>query len=461
MKPLILIVEDEPTQRFAFSHLCEHLGYDTVEALNGQEALALIKDDANQQVALVLTDLNMPIMDGKALIIAAKELRPNLPMIVVTSSTDTDNAVQCVRTGAYDFITKPINAERLRISIEHALRTCTLTAEVSRLTRETSGTFRFEDLIGHAGGLKQAVTTGRKIAASDLPVLITGESGVGKEAFARAIHGESKRAGKPFIAINCGAIPANLAESVLFGHEKGAFTGAVAKAIGKFREAQGGTLFLDEIGELPHDTQVKLLRALQSKEIEPVGAGKPVMVDVRIISATHRDLTSHVKEGRFREDLFYRLNVLPLHLPALRERKGDILPLVQYFTERMMAREGIPPRTLDADAEQLLKEHEWVGNVRELENCISRALLLSSGASISRSELEGFLNPKGDVTAHVAEGAVSLTRSDGSRKTMREIEDEVIMHTLTHYGDSVPKAAATLEVGQSTLYRKLSDKKAC
>ncbi|MBN8543617.1 MAG: sigma-54-dependent Fis family transcriptional regulator [Alphaproteobacteria bacterium] len=459
MKPLILIVEDEATQRLALNNLCGHLGFEAVEARNGQEALALLKDDANQQVSLVLTDLNMPIMDGKALITATKELRPSLPMIVVTASSDIGDAVECVRMGAYDFITKPISAERLHISIQHALRTTALSAEVSRLTRETSGAFRFEDLIGCAGGLKSSIATGRKIATSDLPVLITGESGVGKEAFARAIHGESKRAGKPFIAINCGAIPANLAESVLFGHEKGAFTGAVAKAIGKFREAQGGTLFLDEIGELPHDTQVKLLRALQSKEIEPVGAGKPVAVDVRIISATHRDLTAYIKEGRFREDLFYRLNVLPLHLPALRERKDDILPLAHYFAERLMAREGIPHRTLDADAEKLLTDHEWPGNVRELENCISRTLLLCSGTAISRDELEGFLTPTNDGSVTLAEHMISLLRVDGSRKTMQEIEDEVIAHTLTYYGDSVPKAAATLEVGQSTLYRKLSDKK--
>lgn len=457
MKPLILIIEDETTQRVALSSLCEHLGYETVEATNGQEALALLKDDTNQQVSLVLTDLNMPVMDGKALIIAAKELRPSLPIIVITASSDTDDAVACVRTGAYDFITKPITAERLHISIDHAWRTSALTAEVSRLTRETSGNFRFEDLIGHAGGLKASVATGRKIATSDLPVLITGESGVGKEAFARAIHGESKRAGKPFIAINCGAIPPNLAESTLFGHEKGAFTGAISKAIGKFREAQGGTLFLDEIGELPHDTQVKLLRALQAKEIEPVGAGKPVAVNVRIISATHRDLTTYIKEGRFREDLFYRLNVLPLHLPALRERKSDILPLVNYFTERLMAREGVLPCTLEIDAEQLLINHDWPGNVRELENCISRALLLSSDSVISRVELEGFLNPQGDNAAPLTNGTVCLTHADGSRKTIQEIEDEVIAYTLAYYGDSVPKAAAALEVGQSTLYRKLSD----
>jgi DNA-binding NtrC family response regulator len=459
MLPLILIVEDEATQRFTLGKLCANLGYEVAETTNGKEALELLKQDPNQQVSLVLTDLQMPIMDGKELIQAAKELRPGLPIIVLTASQEIVDAVECVRSGAYDYIPKPIEFERLKISIENAMRTSALKAEVSRLTRETSGAFRFTDLIGHDAGLKQAVNIGHKIATSELPVLITGESGVGKEAFARAIHGESRRAGKPFIALNCGAIPANLAESVLFGHEKGAFTGAVSKALGKFREAQGGTLFLDEIGELPHDTQVKMLRVLQSKEIEPVGAGKPITVDVRIISATHRDLSVQVKEGIFREDLFYRLNVLPLHLPALRERKPDIMLLVRYFTERLLAREGITPRPLDKAAEELLLSYEWPGNVRELENCISRALLLSNNDSITPADIEGFLKQTQYATASVDDAHISLTRGDGSRKTMAEIEHEVIACTLAHYNNAVPKAAATLEVGQSTLYRKLSDRK--
>jgi len=431
-----------------------------MEAKNGEEALKLLQQDSTQQISLVMTDLHMPMMDGKSLIKAAKELRPGLPIIVLTASPQIDDAVECVRAGAHDYILKPIEQERLRISLENTLRTGALSAEVSRLTRVTSGAFRFSDLIGHEGGLKPAVNIGRKIATSDLPVLITGESGVGKEAFARAIHGESKRAGKPFIAVNCGAIPSNLAESVMFGHEKGAFTGAVAKALGKFREAQGGTLFLDEIGELPHDTQVKLLRALQSKEIEPVGLAKPVTVDVRIISATHRDLTTQVKEGAFREDLFYRLNVLPLHLPALRERKADIMPLVRYFTERLLAREGIAPRPLDEYAQELLLSYGWPGNVRELENCISRALLLTNSDYITRAEIEGFLRLTHYNEDNANDVHISLTRADGSRKTMQEIEEEVIARTLAYYANAVPKAALTLDIGQSTLYRKLSDKKA-
>lgn len=460
MSPLILIVEDEPTQRFTLNSLCQKLGYEVMEAKDGAEALTYLKQDENQQIALVLTDLNMPVLDGKGLITAARELRPVLPLIVLTASQELEDAVTCVKAGAYDYIAKPIEPERLRISIENALRAGALRAEVSRLTRVTTGAFMFTDLIGHDAGLKPAVNLSRKIAGSDLPVLITGESGVGKEAFARAIHGESKRAGKPFIAVNCGAIPANLAESVLFGHEKGAFTGAITKSLGKFREAQGGTLFLDEIGELPHDTQVKLLRALQSKEIEPVGLAKPFTVDVRIISATHRDLVSQVKEGAFREDLFYRLNVLPLHLPALRERKADIVPMVRYFSERLMAREGITPRALDEDAQALLMSYPWPGNVRELENCISRALLLGTGTHITGADIEAFLKHSHYQPDGTDDAQVSLIREDGSRRTMQEIEEDVIARTLAHYGNAVPKAASALDVGQSTLYRKLSDKKA-
>ena len=294
MTRTVLIAEDESTQRLTLSAMLEKLGYRVVEAKNGAEALHYLKRDDAAMFDLLLTDLNMPEMSGLELITAARKQLPALPIIVLTMSTELEDAVACVRAGAYDFIPKPIEAARLSLSIEHALQVSAMQTEISRLTRTVRGETGFTSLIGCESGLRAAVAAGRKLAISDLPVLISGESGVGKEVFARALHGESNRAGKPFVAINCGAIPLNLAESVLFGHEKGAFTGAIAKSLGKFREAQGGTLFLDEIGELPADTQAKLLRALQNQEIEPVGLASSVKVDVRIISATHRNLHDDV-----------------------------------------------------------------------------------------------------------------------------------------------------------------------
>jgi DNA-binding NtrC family response regulator len=459
MQPTILIAEDEPSQRFTFREFCKQSGYDVIEASDGEEAYYFLTRDETKQIHLLLTDLNMPKMGGMELTRQSRSARPDVPVIVLTMSTDMQDAVNAMQAGAHDFITKPVDPERLRVSIANALQNKSLRAEVVRLTRQSKGGFGFDDLIGADGGLKDAVEMGRRLASSDLPVLITGESGVGKEVFARAIHGESKRADAPYIAMNCGAIPANLAESILFGHEKGSFTGAIAKSLGKFREAQGGTLFLDEIGELPGEVQAKLLRAIQNKEIEPVGYGKSVPIDVRIISATHRDLRDDVASGRFREDLFYRLNVLPLHLAALRERRSDIAPLVHYFVDHVAVREGVKPRSISREAMELLMQHPWPGNVRELENCIARALLLAAGDEITHHDIAPLLEAHGRSTAPVTGGdVVGLLHENGQRKTMQELEAEIITHTLAAFNQVVPKAAAMLGIGQSTIYRKLAER---
>ncbi len=459
MTQTILIAEDEATQRLTLVEMLEREGFRVIETKNGAEALHYLKrDDATTLIDLVLTDLNMPEMNGLALIKNTKTLLPDMPIIVLTMSTDLDDAIACVRAGAYDFIPKPVQFARLKVSIENALAAKEMRNEITRLTRAARGDDGFDSLIGHDKGLKNAVAIGKKLAYSDLPVLITGESGVGKEAFARALHNESKRAGKPFVAVNCGAIPQNLAESVLFGHEKGAFTGAIAKSLGKFREAGGGTLFLDEIGELPADTQAKLLRALQNKEIEPVGLSSSVKVDVRIISATHRDLHDDVESGAFREDLFYRLNVLPAHIPALRERTQDIEPLMEYFSARLCAREGVAPRRFADSALSHITGYAWPGNVRELENCVSRALLLASGDIITAEEIAPLLRPArtSELASATSENVIALDHAHGGRKTMDDLEREVIEKTMQFYEDNVPKAAAALNIGQSTLYRKLS-----
>src|SRR6202044_1068434 len=279
-------------------------------------------------------------------------------------------AVDAMRAGASDFLVKPASPERITVSIRNALKLGTLTGEVTRLKKKVENRLVFDDLIGKSPEMRQVIRLGQRAAQSNIPILIEGESGVGKELVARAIQGSSERAGKPFVTVNCGAIPENLIESILFGHEKGSFTGASDKHLGKFQEADGGTLFLDEIGELRLDMQVKLLRALQEGEVDPVGSKRPVKVDVRIISATNRDLGQMVKENTFREDLYYRLNVFPVTVPSLRNRPSDIQPLARFFIERFAAEENKPIAGMTAEASSLIERFDWPGNVRQLENTI-------------------------------------------------------------------------------------------
>jgi transcriptional regulator with PAS, ATPase and Fis domain len=321
----------------------------------------------------------------------------------------------------------------------------------------------FSDLVGHDAGLANAVNTAKKAASSDIPVFISGETGAGKEMFARAIHGESKRAGHPFVAINCGALPEKLIESILFGHEKGAFTGAVSKSIGKFREANGGSIFLDEVGELPMNAQVKLLRVLQQKEVEPVGATKEVPVNVRIISATNRNLLEEVKAGNFREDLYFRLNVLQIELPSLKDRSEDILKLSHHFIESHSVAENRMSKQLSEDAKKFLKTYSWHGNVRELENIIHRAVVLSTNDIIDVSDLTEVQNISNiyDKPTRGRDGqspfSLPMFRSDGKIKTISSLEKEIIQFALKHYDDNITQASKALGIAKSTLYRKLSD----
>ena len=317
----ILIVDDDPTQRSLMRAVCEKAGYPVVQADSGEGAISLLQGDQGQDVSLIMLDLRMPGLGGMETLKRVKSFRDDLPVIVLTAQGGIDTVVEAMQSGAADFFVKPASPERVIVSINNALNLTTLKGEVSRLKRKRDGAMGFKDLIGHSGALKNVLRIGERAAASNIPILITGESGVGKEMIARAIQGSSERSGRSFITVNCGAIPENLVESILFGHEKGSFTGAHQKHIGKFQEADGGTIFLDEVGELPADMQVKLLRVLQDGDVDPVGSKRPVKVDVRVISATNRDLAEEVKSGAFREDLYYRLNVFPVHIPPLRERK--------------------------------------------------------------------------------------------------------------------------------------------
>src|SRR6202521_4941358 len=325
----VLLVEDDPVQRRLTEALLRRFEYDVALAEDGEGAVRVLDGPDGAGIGLIVLDLVMPGLDGMGVLTRLKERGSAVPVIVQTAQGSIDAVVSAMRAGATDFVVKPVGPERLQVSIKKALA-----GEVKRLTKTATGALTLADLSSQSPRMQTALKLADKAAASDIPVLLEGESGVGKELIARAIRGAGTRAGKPFVAVNCGAIPANLVESILFGHEKGSFTGANERQVGKFVEADGGTLFLDEIGELPMDTQVKLLRALQDGEIDPVGAKKPVKADFRLISASNRDLMEAVRAGRFREDLFYRLHIFPITVPPLRERMEDVPDLVRRFVAR-------------------------------------------------------------------------------------------------------------------------------
>src|SRR3954462_15423925 len=338
MTKTVLVVDDDPTQRRLIQAVLERDGFAVAHAQSGDEAIQHLTSGAS--VDVVLLDLAMPGISGQDTLVEMRARGFNQPVIVVTATGGVETIVQAMQAGAMDFFVKPAAPERIIVSIRNALSMGVLRGEVDRLKKHTSGRTTFGDLTGSSPAMQMVKRLGERAAKSSIPILITGESGVGKEVIARAVHGSSERSGKPFVAVNCGAIPENLVESILFGHEKGSFTGATDKHLGKFQEANGGTLFLDEVGELPLDIQVKLLRALQESEIDAVGGKRPIKVDVRIVSATNRDLSLAVKEGRFREDLYYRLNVFPIEAPALRDCKEDVPAVVDCFVKRFNVEEG-------------------------------------------------------------------------------------------------------------------------
>ena len=466
MSKSILIVEDDELQRQMLQMLLlRKLEFSSYTAENGKKALDILAQDSESQIKLVIMDLNMPVMGGMETLEIIKQRYPTIPVIMLTGSKDIDDATNAMKFGALDFITKPYEPERVLTTVRNTLKISTLSREVNRLSSEKKGVFTFENLIGANSGLLPTISIARKAASSNIPVLITGETGTGKEVFAKAIHGESIRSGKPFIAVNCGAIPTQLVESTLFGHEKGSFTGATEKVIGKFREAEGGTIFLDEVGELPLETQVKLLRVLQQKEVEPVGAGKPVPVDIRVISATNRDLEKEVSKGNFREDLFFRLNVLHFELPPLRQRKQDISMLSDHFIERFCARENMIPKYLSEQSVKKLQGHHWNGNVRELENTINRALVLADDSAIKPDDiiLQGSEHPtepktlKTEPSENSNQQHISLLHYDGRYKTIDEIEQEVMHIVLERKEGNVTQTAKALGIAKSTFYKKMQN----
>ncbi len=461
MTKKILIVEDEASQRRMIALLVQRkVHLDAIEADSGRTALSILQNSAERDnICLAIIDLKMPEMDGIELLEIIKQQRPDLPVIILTGSKDLDIAIKVMKLGASDFLNKPVDPERFQISIHNSLKIGLLEKEVTRLKKKDENIFSFENLIGHDQGLLNIVNIGRKAAATDISVLLNGETGVGKEIFARAIHGESARAGKPFIAINCGAIPKNLIESTLFGHEKGSFTGAISKSLGHFREAEGGTIFLDEIGELPLNAQVKLLRVLQEKEIHPVGSNKSIAINVRIISATNRDLEMDIAKGLFRDDLYFRLNILPINLPPLRKRKGDIPLLINHFIERFSACENLPLKSLTENAEKMLINMPWNGNVRELENIIHRAIILCEGDILDVDDFKDLSKPVVSTESlskiNHNKSAIPMFDENNEIRTIKQIEIDAIKFALQYYDNNITRAALALNMAKSTFYRKL------
>ena len=472
MGKTVLIVDDDPTQRRILQAVVEKSGFSTVQAGDGDAALDLLLRETAKRVDLVLLDLVMPGRDGMATLAELSAKRPELPVIVLTGKGSIDAVVAAMQAGARDFLVKPASPERIIVSLRNALEIKTLAHEVTRLKKSSEGTLTFDDLIGNAPSMRSVVAMGERGAKANIPILITGESGVGKEVVARAIQGSSERAGRPFVTVNCGAIAENLVESILFGHEKGSFTGANSKHLGKFQEAHTGTLFLDEVGELPLDMQVKLLRVLQEGEVDPIGSKRPVKVDVRIISATNRDLAEAVKAGEFREDLYYRLNVFPIEIPALRERREDIPHLVDHFIKRINAQERRTVREVEPHALDMLKNHDWPGNVRQLENAIFRAVILSDGHRLRAEDFPQISGltptlPAPEITAMESSKPVADTatsREDlnfldraGHLRSLQEVERDLIKFAMQTYSGHMSEVARRLGIGRSTLYRKVRE----
>src|ERR1700754_1058394 len=397
MAASILIADDDAVARRLVENMVQKCGYEAVVADSGDAAIAILTGADQPAIDAVVLDLVMPGLDGMGVLAKIREAGLNIPVIVQTAHGGIDNVVSAMRAGAHDFVVKPVGIERLQVSLRNALNASALKGELQRIRHSREGKLTFADIITRSEAMADVLRTAQKAAGSTIPVLIEGESGVGKELFARAIHGSGERAAKPFVAVNCGAIPDNLVESILFGHEKGAFTGATERHAGKFVEASGGTLFLDEVSELPLTAQVKLLRALQEGTVEAVGARKPVKVDVRIISATNRRLLDRVKSGHFREDLFYRLHVLPLTVPPLRSRDEDIPHLVRHFLARVSAEENRHITGVSGEAMAHLSQLDWPGNIRQLENAVYRAVVMSEGDQLGLADF-----PQTAAHAHVA-----------------------------------------------------------
>ncbi len=438
----ILVVDDEPAQRELVCGFLKKQGYEVVSASSGEQALELFR---RQPTELILTDQRMPNLSGLDLLKAARAINPETSVILMTAYGNIDTAVEAMKAGAADYLTKPLHLEELLQKIRRIAEQQRLFTEIRELREELKQRHRIDGIIGESGRMLEVISLVQRVAPSEATVLIRGESGTGKELIAKAIHYASPRAARPLVRVNCAALPENLLESELFGHEKGSFTGAVAARKGRFELADGGTLFLDEIGDLPLHLQAKLLRVLQEREFERVGSSHPVRVDVRILSATHQDLEALVKAGRFRDDLYYRLNVVAVMLPPLRERRQDIAALIEHFLRLFAEKNG---KTIDGftnEARQALLRYDYPGNVRELENLIERAVVLNRGGVIGR----------GDLPLMLDETEEQPDRQSHLSAAVEGLERRMIKDALARAGGIQTRAAEHLGITERALRYKL------
>lgn len=444
MKFTLLIIDDEKNIREGLAANFELEGYNVKLAENGKQGLDLI---SKGDIDLVITDLRMPGITGEEVLRKVSSESPGIPVIVLTGHGSIDSAVDAMRNGAYDFLTKPLNLDRLTLIVKRALSTRELSLQHNQLKSEIENKNVLENIIGKSSEMQKVFELVKKVASSKASVLITGESGVGKEVVADAIHKLSPRKDRHCIKVHCAALSENLLESELFGHEKGAFTGADSLVKGRFELAHESSIFLDEIGEINQNVQIKILRVLQEKEFERVGGQETIKVDVRVIAATNRDLEKEVKKGTFREDLYYRLNVIHIHVPPLRERKEDIPLLVSKFIQEFSKENGKEITSIDSQAKSAIFNYDWPGNIRELRNCIESAVVICSGNQIKLEDLPP------NISQVTSDSLINIP----SNVTLDEAEKIIILQTLAQNKNNKTKTAELLGIGRKTLHRKLEE----
>lgn len=468
---LLLLIDDEPAQKRLISAIAARSGWRTIFASDSATALATLGTRDGMQLDAVLIDQWNPTIKPAEMLMQIRELRPALPVLVLTSQNNVLDAVEAMRAGAADYLAKPVAPDRLIAALDAVLDKCDSKAgELRPLTEKMTAPLAFNEIVGSAPQFLAALAIAAKAARARVPVLIEGESGVGKEVIAQAIHSASPRHRNRLVAVNCGALPGNLVESELFGHERGAFTGAFDRQAGKFVDADMGTIFLDEVSEMPLETQVKLLRVLQDGEIQPLGARMPVRVDVRVIAATNKVLEDEVREGRFREDLYYRLNVMHVVVPPLRDRKSDIPALARHLLGRLAEQPGMRSLGITSEAQALLMRHDWPGNVRQLQNVLFRAAVLCDGDALTAQDFPQIMSqietrrtehtePQEDQSKerHEDAGGITLFEGSGHIRQLADIEADVIRLAIGHYRGRMTEVARRLGIGRSTLYRKLSE----
>jgi DNA-binding NtrC family response regulator len=449
-KKMVWVVDDDPAIRELLTFMVSEAGYEVDAFASGAEVLA----SSGQPPDAILLDLMMPEVDGVEVLKEISRRHPKLPVIMVTADHDVQRAVEVTKLGAHDYLTKPIDQERLLTTLGNALSHGSLEKEVARLKEELSDRYHLRSIVGSSAAMRKVYDQIEKVLESEITVFIAGESGTGKELVAKAIHYASLRSDGPFIDVNCAAIPEGLQESELFGHEKGAFTGAVATHPGKFERASSGTIFLDEVGEMSASAQARLLRVLQERVLQRVGGTETIELDVRVISASNRDLAKMVEEGSFRQDLFYRLVVFPITLPPLRDRREDIPLLVEHFLEKYARDAGKRLTRVEAQAMEAMTSHGWPGNVRELENVIHRTLLVSSGLELTFEDLPAGIGADQAVGAPDTQTAADSSAGGGTLN-LEELERETIVRAMEQNKGNLSDVARQLGIGRSTLYRKL------